>query len=254
MSFFNTKNKKNYVKDTRKTLDAKHNEMIDIFKEQSLNLDTDKITFSNNRLEYDTLLTIKKVDLTDDQLNRRFELEVILKKSENYINKIENNEFILDYFLDTSNILNNYYDNINSIAKNNKTNKINKIQVNSVKVEEYINKSNNFNRADYLDRYLKLTDSSYSPLIKVDSNYNICTKCNIKMTIIQMEAILVCEKCGYSDKIIIDSNKPNYKDPPPEISYFAYKRINHFLYHWSVITGVMYNLLVLNLINQKIYV
>ena len=28
--------------------------------------------------------------------------------------------------------------------------------------------------------------------------------------------------------IIIDSDKPSYKDPPREISYFAYKRINHF--------------------------
>ena len=28
--------------------------------------------------------------------------------------------------------------------------------------------------------------------------------------------------------IIIDSDKPSYKDPPREVSYFAYKRINHF--------------------------
>ena len=27
---------------------------------------------------------------------------------------------------------------------------------------------------------------------------------------------------------MIDSDKPSYKDPPKEISYFAYKRINHF--------------------------
>ena len=30
------------------------------------------------------------------------------------------------------------------------------------------------------------------------------------------------------DYIVIDSDKPSYKDPPKEISYFAYKRINHF--------------------------
>ena len=27
-----------------------------------------------------------------------------------------------------------------------------------------------------------------------------------------------------------DFYKPSYKDPPKEISYFAYKRINHFKY------------------------
>ena len=28
--------------------------------------------------------------------------------------------------------------------------------------------------------------------------------------------------------IFADSDKPSYKDPPKEISYFKYKRINHF--------------------------
>ena len=27
---------------------------------------------------------------------------------------------------------------------------------------------------------------------------------------------------------MVDSDKPSYKEPPREISYFAYKRINHF--------------------------
>ena len=39
---------------------------------------------------------------------------------------------------------------------------------------------------------------------------------------------MICEKCGQVDYIVIDSDKPSYKDPPKEISYFAYKRINHF--------------------------
>ena len=39
---------------------------------------------------------------------------------------------------------------------------------------------------------------------------------------------MVCQKCGDIEFTIIDSEKPSYKDPPPETSYFAYKRINHF--------------------------
>ena len=39
---------------------------------------------------------------------------------------------------------------------------------------------------------------------------------------------MVCQKCGEQENIIVDSDKPSYKDPPREISYFAYKRINHF--------------------------
>ena len=38
----------------------------------------------------------------------------------------------------------------------------------------------------------------------------------------------VCPKCGTLEKLLVDSDKPSYKEPPREISYFAYKRINHF--------------------------
>jgi hypothetical protein len=34
--------------------------------------------------------------------------------------------------------------------------------------------------------------------------------------------------CGYQEFVLIDSDKPSYKDPPREVSYYAYKRINHF--------------------------
>ena len=43
-----------------------------------------------------------------------------------------------------------------------------------------------------------------------------------------VDSLLICEKCGYTDNIIINSEKVSYKDPPRESSYFAYKRINHF--------------------------
>jgi len=42
------------------------------------------------------------------------------------------------------------------------------------------------------------------------------------------EATMTCSKCGNKDFILIDSDKPSYKDPPRELSYYAYKKINHF--------------------------
>ena len=38
----------------------------------------------------------------------------------------------------------------------------------------------------------------------------------------------MCPSCAHQEKILLDSDKPSYKEPPREISYFAYKRINHF--------------------------
>ena len=41
------------------------------------------------------------------------------------------------------------------------------------------------------------------------------------------EGFMSCVKCGHMEYVIIESDKPNYKDPPPEATYFAYKRTNH---------------------------
>jgi hypothetical protein len=41
------------------------------------------------------------------------------------------------------------------------------------------------------------------------------------------ETYLDCPDCGFRDMILVDSEKPSYKDPPREMSYYAYKKINH---------------------------
>ena len=56
----------------------------------------------------------------------------------------------------------------------------------------------------------------------------ICPKCNICLTLVHSEGLQVCNQCGRTEYILIDSEKPSFREPPPEVSYFAYKRINHF--------------------------
>lgn len=79
------------------------------------------------------------------------------------------------------------------------------------------------------DKYMRLIDKSYIPNIASsdDETNDLCTKCNVELLLNANAGYLVCPKCGYSDKIIIDSDKPSYKEPPKEITSFCYKRINH---------------------------
>ena len=44
------------------------------------------------------------------------------------------------------------------------------------------------------------------------------------------EGILICNNnaCGKFITYIVDSSKPNNKEPPNEVSYTAYIRLNHF--------------------------
>ena len=58
---------------------------------------------------------------------------------------------------------------------------------------------------------------------------DVCSSCN-KGELIQVnhEGILVCNHCYKNFKYLVDNDKPSYKEPPKEISFYAYKRINHF--------------------------
>ena len=55
-----------------------------------------------------------------------------------------------------------------------------------------------------------------------------CKLCNHNISYELIDSQLICENCGYTEHIIINSEKMSYKDPPRETSYFAYKRIKHF--------------------------
>jgi hypothetical protein len=58
--------------------------------------------------------------------------------------------------------------------------------------------------------------------------YGECEECGIEMIFSANEAVFTCTQCGFQEFVLVDSDKPSYKDPPREVSYYAYKRINHF--------------------------
>jgi hypothetical protein len=60
-------------------------------------------------------------------------------------------------------------------------------------------------------------------------NKSICENCNIGELIkVNHEGIIVCNHCFTNHKYLVDNDKPTYKEPPKEVSFYAYKRINHF--------------------------
>jgi hypothetical protein len=91
------------------------------------------------------------------------------------------------------------------------------------------------NRAELLNKYLSLVDNTYCNFDKISTEKTIdfCAVClknhgkKIEKVLIPNEGISVCDRCGDLTHIVIDSDKPSYKDPPPEATYFAYKKINH---------------------------
>lgn len=85
-------------------------------------------------------------------------------------------------------------------------------------------------RGTLLDRYMECVDDNYIKAVdEPDAEHNVCGHCGSDdVTLMINDGYIVCNKCMSVEHIIVDHDKPSYKDPPKEISYFAYKRINHF--------------------------
>ena len=80
-----------------------------------------------------------------------------------------------------------------------------------------------------LEKYLlKINPEYVKKTNELDDMSGECTECGTDMMFSQNEAMLYCPECGMTEFILIDSDRPSYKDPPRESSYYAYKRINHF--------------------------
>jgi len=87
-----------------------------------------------------------------------------------------------------------------------------------------------FKRDKALETYLTALDpdslqSENALASSITQDYGTCAVCDTEMFF--NETFLDCPGCGYRDFILIDSEKPSYKDPPREMSYYAYKKINH---------------------------
>lgn len=60
---------------------------------------------------------------------------------------------------------------------------------------------------------------------------DVCEKCCVGELIAQDdEGVLICNnrQCGHFTSYIIDNEKPSYKEPPNEVTYNPYIRLNHF--------------------------
>jgi len=87
-----------------------------------------------------------------------------------------------------------------------------------------------FKRDKALENYLTALDPTAiqhesSVASSITENFGNCAICDAEMLF--NETFLDCPQCGYRDYVLVDSEKPSYKDPPREMSYYAYKKINH---------------------------
>lgn len=158
-----------------------------------------------------------------------------LNKTDNDIGNFEEN--LLNYEEDSiknnnKKSQNSVIDFFNSREKDDNTeineNNDNESSYTSMKISDFIKEESKFKKKNYLDDYLKKIDPNYVSNFIVDNKIFKCSQCNNEMTLYPSDGLQICSKCGNQEYVLIESDKPSFKDPPLEVCYFSYKRINHF--------------------------
>jgi hypothetical protein len=228
-----TKGGKKNLLETRTTLDTLHNLQIKKMTEHENEINK----LMKEKEEIESKINSEENEIVYDQLEHR------LKYLVNEINsRKEKNEF-LDYYLDTGDILYDYYDIQEKIQDGTIVGSgkkkvgaifdiLEKTDDKPVK-QVYENTKDSkalLSRDKLLEKYLKKIhpDSVKSTTNISDDTYGDCPLCEEEMVFSLNEAVFTCKNCGHQEFVLIDSDKPSYKDPPREVSYYAYKRINHF--------------------------
>jgi uncharacterized Zn finger protein (UPF0148 family) len=91
-------------------------------------------------------------------------------------------------------------------------------------------------KATLVDDYMLLVDSNH---IKTVNHQMLgdCQKCNVPLVCLLQEGIMICPTCGYQELLLVEQNRPIYRQSNKEASHQSYKRINHFNEWISQIQG-----------------
>ena len=205
--------KKKYNK-TSETLDNLHLEMMNDIEKQEKTL-PELIKEKNN--------LITELNKNNLPLETKLQIKDNIKNINKKINHIKNIK--KEYFLDNSKYIFNYFEEKKNI--NNKSNNV-KIVDNFFNLSDN-NKDDDYNKNTNIQKYLKNIKKDYIDINDFIVETNVCRGCNEgELISIEHDGILVCNNCSRHYTYLIENEKPSYKEPPKEVSFYAYKRINHF--------------------------
>ena len=219
------------------TLDGKHKEFMNDFskdeydiipklKEEKHEL---KLQLANNKYAIERVMELK------DRIREINETIKDLKdKKNNYF--LYNSKYIFEYFenkknIDNAEITKDSNTNYSGTAANSSNTSKSQALFNFFKiqcVEPDQNGTENKNK-NIVQKYLCNIDESFLDMNAFIRITDICQSC-YKGELIPLddEGVLICNECAVSVPYLIENEKPSYKEPPKEVCFYAYKKINHF--------------------------
>ena len=210
------KKKKKRESHVKTTLNQKHINKLEEFKRTKKNMDESKKNLQKLKKDLQKL-SINK-ELSEQKKNKKFKLISKVNDLKKTLDANTNEKEYYDYLLDSSMLLFEY----NSLPLSNE----NKTVIDFFSTKKKVTKHSPSKKKKKMNKFIKLTDDNFIP--DINSNKpDMCLTCNELKIKKPKKGVLICPKCGCIDKILVDNNTPSYKEPHREITYFAYKKINH---------------------------
>jgi hypothetical protein len=247
--FFKIRPTKRSNPEERTTLDVMHQYQLKKISEEK-----DEVQY----IEEDITLLKNQIETTNDDLIRG-QLENQLSRLSEELEVKNKDDRVYDYLLKTGDLLFDYYDiqdkisqgAIGAITQKSKRKPgdvLSALETAAATEDDYEiiepepkekekgkckgkckGKDKSLSRDVLLEQYLlKINPEYVKKTNEIDDMSGECLECGADMMFSQTDAMLYCPDCGATEFILIDSDRPSYKDPPRESSYYAYKRINHF--------------------------
>lgn len=198
----------------------------------------------NNKIPYSKTLDEQHIDkinyyktvndeIIPELMNKKSKMSkntknsIIINEINKKINDLKNEE--KDYLLKNSKYIFQYYEEKKSISTNTVSNGLHSFFTVKTNTENTVpNMTSNKNK---YETYWKNVNNEILPIQNYIYSIDYCNSCKIGELISQEEdGILICNnpKCCIMMPYIVECSKPSNKEPPNEVSYTAYIRLNHF--------------------------
>jgi len=219
-----TAKKIKFNKKTAVTLDTKHKELMNEFsrdEETVLNYKCEiqelkqKLEDENNTLSIEEKMEINDTIHTYKELIREARF-----KKKNYF--LDNSKYIFEYFENKKHISTGGTISMDT----NKAKLVNKF----FKIENKHNQPNNQDTNNNIVlKYLTNISDDFLDINNFVYSTDVCRSChNGELVPLEDDGVLVCNTCSKITPYLVENDKPSYKEPPKEVCFYAYKRINHF--------------------------
>ena len=211
------------------TLDATHKEYLNKFSENEKSIIHYKCEMTNLKKkiinEKDFLSIENKLEIKDKITELKQKINEFKDEKNNYL--LDNSKYIFEYFENKKNI--SVGSNIQPVT--NKSKLVNNFfKIKEVFNEKIIQNNNELeNNNNIVLKYLTNINPDFLDINNFIYQTDICQFCHKGELIpIEEDGIMICNTCSRSIPYLIENEKPSYKEPPKEVCFYAYKRINHF--------------------------